>query len=286
MRGYDRLQVDRLIDRLSRDMTSLKADRDAAIARAEKAAEDLALARAELESVRQSAQEDAGEHNLTSVGARIAKMLHLAEQEAAEICHQARDDAREQADDITRQAQEDARAQADVIRRLAVEEQGRVRQDIEATARDCASRRAEAHAHARRVIEDSHEQASRELEERELASRAEAKNRIREAQAQSDNMLAVAEEHVALIEEQWLEVHTWLSRFRETMASVPTLPAIPATTLTAPIASTRRQLLPPIDVDPDPSDELPKEADHPGPELPELAREDVLAYRHHNRRRR
>jgi len=271
MRGYDRLQVDRLIDRLSRDMTSLKADRDAAMARAEKAAEDLALARAEVESVRQSAREDAGEHNLTSVGARIAKMLDLAEQEAAEICHQ---------------AQEDAREQADVIRRLAVEEQGRVRQDIEATARDCASRRAEAHAHARRVIEDSHEQASRELEERELASRAEAKNRIREAQAQSDNMLAVAEEQVALIEEQWLEVHTWLSRFRETMATVPTLPAIPATTLTAPIASTRRQLLPPIDVDPDPSDELPQEADHPGPELPELAREDVLAYRHHNRRRR
>lgn len=286
IRGYDRLQVDRLLDRLSREMTRLKADSDAARARAESATAELAAARVEVECIRQSAQEAAGEHKLTSVGARIAKMLDLAKQEATEICQQARDDARQQAYDITRQAQEDALQQAEVIRRLAVEEQARVRLDIDATARECASIRAEAHAQAGKVIEDAHEQARREMEERELESRVEAKNRITEAQAQSDNMLAVAEEQVAVIEGQWLEVHTWLSRFRETMATVPTLPAIPATSLSAPIVSSRRQLLPPIDVDPIPSEQLPAETDDAGPEVPELAREDVLAYRHHQRRRR
>ncbi|MBA3339208.1 MAG: hypothetical protein H0T54_05595 [Geodermatophilaceae bacterium] len=284
VRGYDRLQVDRLIDRLSRDTTSLKASRDAAVARAEKAAEDLALARAEVESVRRSAQEAAGEHSLTSVGVRITKMLDLAQQEATEICRQARDDAGKQADDITRVAREDARDQANAIRRQAVEEQARVRLNLEVTARECASMRAEAHAQARKIIEDAHEQAHRELEERELASRVEARNRIKEAQAQSDNMLAVAEEQVAGIEAQWVEVHTWLSRFRETMATVPTLPAIPATSLSAPIQSTRRQLLPPIDVGAIRSNQPSPESDDAGLEVAELAREDVLAYRHRRQR--
>lgn len=44
IRGYDRLQVDRLLDRLSREMSILRADPDAAAARVEKAAEDLAAA--------------------------------------------------------------------------------------------------------------------------------------------------------------------------------------------------------------------------------------------------
>jgi len=105
IRGYDRLQVDRLLDRLSREMSILRAERDATSARANRATEDLAAARAEAAALRQSAQES--EHSLTSVGMRISKMLELAKQEA---------------DDIARMAREEARGKADIIRRLALEE--------------------------------------------------------------------------------------------------------------------------------------------------------------------
>jgi len=270
IRGYDRLQVDRLLDRLSREMSILRAERDATSARANRATEDLAAARAEAAALRQSAQES--EHSLTSVGMRISKMLELAKQEA---------------DDIARMAREEARGQADIIRRLALEEQARARAEVESTTRECAAIRAEAHAQARQVIEDAHEGVRRELEKREEASRLEARNRIRQAQAQSDNMLAAAEDRVADIEAQWLEVHTWLAQFRETMSGVPAIRSTPATSLSSPITSSRRQLLPGADADADSItfDQPSYELEDAEPDRSVLGREDILAYRHSSRRR-
>ena len=285
IRGYDRLQVDRLLDRLSREMTILRAERDATSARANRATEDLAAARAEAAALRKSAQES--EHSLTSVGVRISKMLELAKQEADDIARLAREEARRQVDDIARMAREEARGQADVIRRLALEEQARSRAEVESTTRECAATRAEAHAQARQVIEHAHEGVLRELEEREEASRLEARNRIRQAQAQSDNMLAAAEDRVADIEAQWVEVHTWLAQFRETMSGVPAIRSTPATSLSSPITSSRRQLLPAADPDADSQafDQPGYELDDAEPDRSVLGREDILAYRHSTRRR-
>jgi len=287
IRGYDRLQVDRLLDRLSREMFSLRADRDAAAARADRADEEVAAAQAEVESMRQSARE-AGEHSLTSVGARISKMLELATQEADDLSRRARAEARAQAIDIARQAREEAKEQAEVIRRLTQEEQARSRAEVEATTRECASIRAEAHVQARQIVDDAHEAVRRELEEIEEASRLEARNRIRQAQAQSDKMLAAAEDRVADIEALWAEVHTWLAQFRDTMSTAPAMRPIPTTAPSSPITSTRRQLLPGADADADdalPADQLSYESDDAEADRAVLGREDVLAYRHSSGRR-
>lgn len=283
IRGYDRLQVDRLLDRLSREMSILQADRDAAAGRADKAAEDLAAARAEAESLRQAAQDS--QTSLTSVGVRISKMLDLAKQEADDIARLALEDARRQAEDIARLAREEARGQADVIRRLALEEQAQARTEVESTTRECASIRADAHAQARQIIDDAHERARQELEDRDEESRLDARNRIRQAQAQSDNMLAAAEDRVADIEAQWLTVHTWLGQFRETMSTVPAMRSIPSTSLTPSITSTRRQLLPAVETDDYSSDLSGDEPDDAEADPSVLGREDVLAYRHSARRR-
>jgi len=290
IRGYNRLQVDRLLDRVSREMTKLQAERDTASVRAERAGQELAAAEAEAEAelLKQAAQQ--GEHSLTSVGARISKMLELAKQEADDISRRAREEARRHAIDIARQAREEAKGHAEVIRRVAQEEQARSRAEVEATTRECASMRAQAHVQVRQIVDDAHEAARRELEEIEEASRLEAKNRIKQAQAQSDKMLAAAEDRVADIEAQWAEVHTWLARFRDTMTTVPAIRPIPATALSSPITSTRRQLLPGADADADaddapPSDQMSDEPDDAESDRSVLGREDILAYRHSTRRR-
>lgn len=104
-RGFDRDQVTAALSRLEAEAELLRADRDAAVARAERALVDLELQR-EHRATLEARVAELGKAPVTSeqMSDRVSTMLGLASAEAASI----RDAAHTTADQVLNQAEEDA----------------------------------------------------------------------------------------------------------------------------------------------------------------------------------
>jgi len=122
LRGYDRHQVAETIERLEADFRIALADRDAAVARSTDLAGQLSAMHGEIESLRRKAATTAAPSR-ENMSERISHMLHLADEEAADIRRAAEQEAqavREQTAAEERAMQErHAAGQAEVERMIA-----------------------------------------------------------------------------------------------------------------------------------------------------------------------
>lgn len=183
IRGYDRIQVDELVDRLGKELGVLQSDRDACAGRAEDLNKRLADAQAETEALSRTAPA-AGEPSFQSMGARIASLLKLAEEEAADI------------------------------RRTALEA-------VEVAETQSRSRMANAMEDLDRSLKSRKAEAARIEQERDQTSRHEASTRLEQARAEAEKLIIAAETRVAELEAQRVEVDAWLTQLRQALATVP-----------------------------------------------------------------
>lgn len=260
IRGYERSQVHGRLDRLGHELGVLRADRDASAARAEKLAGDLAAAHAETESLRGKAPA-ADEPNFQSMGARISNLLKRAEEEAADIRRVVLEEQNRSRTEVESMAKECA-----WMRTEAQDEARRVVEDAHDEARralaegensatrivaDAQNRADEMTSHAHASVEQVETQgrmrmakltddfdltmqsrraeAARIEQERDQASRHDVKTRIEQAQGEAENLVAVAEQRVAELDAQRVEIYAWLTQLRQTLATVPAIDATPDT---------------------------------------------------------
>lgn len=244
IRGYERSQVHGRLDRLGHELGVLRADRDASAARAEKLAGDLAAAHAETESLRGKAPA-ADEPNFQSMGARISNLLKRAEEEAADIRRVVLEEQNRSRTEVESMAKECA-----WMRTEAQDEARRVVEDAHDEARRAL---AEGENSATRIVADaqnrademtSHAHASVEQVETQgrmrmakvtddfdltMQSRRAEAARIEQAQGEAENLVAVAEQRVAELDAQRVEIYAWLTQLRQTLATVPAIDATPDT---------------------------------------------------------
>ena len=142
-RGYDRGQVDERI-------TKLVADRDSALARItalEKRIEEL-----HLETQNAQAQVNDAEPSYAGLGARVEKILRLAEEEAKDLREEARRAAeqhRELAESAAQQVRNDAESFAADRKAKAEDEGVRIVEKAKGEASSCAPRRRRTRSQAR-----------------------------------------------------------------------------------------------------------------------------------------
>ena len=229
-RGFDREQVTEMVARLEAESELLRADREAAVERAERASEEAAQERARV-AVLESRVAELGRAPVTSgqMSDRLSTMLSLATAEAESI----RDAALVAADRIRAEADEeawrtreaatsalaDARARADAIRRehSAVIAAARSRADEIALAARRESELLDYEAAQKRAqIDEDHRLATnlrraeslREIESRNSAAlkaaetiraeaEADASLREHESRAEAERMIATARSYTA-----------------------------------------------------------------------------------------
>lgn len=215
-RGYDRSQVDEHLERVDADLRILAADRDSAVARAAELARQVDNQRLQIQNMQADLDKStAPPTSVEGLSERLARMLRLAQDEAAEIRARAESEtaaaiAKAEADAVAlreryqrliseldeRRVQMEAEHQKVMAKanaeadRLVSEIVTEVRKDEEASAARCkqveedfdiamASRRTE---------------AMELLAEQEAASKLEAERRVREATAEADRRLKEATE--------------------------------------------------------------------------------------------
>lgn len=177
MRGYDRRQVEELLERLEAESAAATADRDAALARSADLAAQLANAFAEAESLRRKVRSEASSVvTAENVSDRIRAMLELAEEEAARL--------REEADQYGAQ-----------VRRSVDQDVDRIRAEAQAEAERMTSAAAgrmsevEAAYQARITEGDSYLAEQRALAASESrASRAALETEIAQASAERERL--------------------------------------------------------------------------------------------------
>ncbi|MBA2417143.1 MAG: DivIVA domain-containing protein [Geodermatophilaceae bacterium] len=252
LRGYDRAQVRETVERLDADVRIALTDRDAAVARASNLASQLSAVHAEMESLRRKLASTAAP-TYETMGERIAHMLRLAEEEAAEIRRTAHTDTatlreeaqamREQSDaqrqriaaeaerirttaeqkavsvlaDAERKATalvSDAEAQREQLTRQTAERNKRVETDFEISLRARRSEAARAEAERLRA---SAEEANKRVAE----ATAEATRRTTEAQTHSAELIAQADHELRRIEGIRQQTLRQLTAIRSLLGSLP-----------------------------------------------------------------
>lgn len=179
MRGFDRNQVLDAIGQLEDDLRTLVSEREAAVKHAKEVRKKLEAARAENAELKQQVnQSDAP--SFENMGGRIASMLRLAEEEAAEIRAAAQRDA-----DQAREAVAKERSDADAQVASKRAEADQYAADVRAQADDVL---AKAKAEAAEHLDSQHKQAEEHLSK---------------AQAKAAELLAASEAKRASAEEDF-----------------------------------------------------------------------------------
>ncbi|AEF41685.1 hypothetical protein AS9A_3240 [Hoyosella subflava DQS3-9A1] len=214
MRGYDRAEVHEQLSRLDAEIRVTAADRDAIAAQANDLADQLDEARADIQALREEVDQlVTTPTSAADVSDRIARMLRLAADEAAET----RADAQAEAAEIVSVAEQNAN-ELETRQNREYEEwtQRRARLEAEqketlARARTEAERIVEGAEAKRRQIEaetaaqqrqeqddfnttmaEKRTNALREIEELRDRARKDAERIVKEAQADADNRVRTA----------------------------------------------------------------------------------------------
>lgn len=177
MRGYDRRQVDDLLERLEADASAATADRDAALARSADLAAQLANSYAETESLRRKLRAEASSVvTAENVSDRIRAMLELAEEEAARIREEADHygvQVRRSIDEDIERIRSEAQAEAERMTSTAAGRMSEVEASYQARIGEGDSYLAE-----QRALAASESRASRAALEAEIAQAAAERQRL------------------------------------------------------------------------------------------------------------
>lgn len=215
-RGYDRSQVDEHLERVDADLRILAADRDSAVARAAELARQVDNQRLQIQNMQADLDKStAPPTSVEGLSERLARMLRLAQDEAAEIRAMAESEttaaiAKAEADAVAlreryqrliseldeRRVQMEAEHQKVMAKanseadRLVGEIVAEVRKDEEAST----ARRKQVEEDFDIAMASRRTEAMELLAEQEAASKLEAERRVREATAEADRRLKDATE--------------------------------------------------------------------------------------------
>lgn len=192
LRGYDRAQVRDTVERLEADVRIALTDRDAAVARSSDLASQLSAVHAEMESLRRKLANTKAP-TYETMGERIANMLRLAEEEAAEIRRNAHSDVagmREQAQSLHQRAVADQQRAAGEAQKLRGSAQTEAASTTDKSRRQAEATVGEAESRAGRLRSD----ADRAAAATTTRAKAAADRMLAEATAARDRMLAEAEQ--------------------------------------------------------------------------------------------
>ena len=246
MRGYDRDQVIDFFRRFDAEMRVIAADRDAATANARELADNLELAREEIEELRREVNKlSVPPTTVQGMSERVSSMLRLAsdeaseirarsEAEAAETLSIARQEAEEHRQEIARQTQEmnDRReamnAEHEATMHAAREEAARILADAKARAEELDAR---AQSNRERIQEDfdttmaaRRKEALEQAKQLEATSKAEAKERLDTARAEAESTrqraASAATERITRAQEVTEQIRTLRARMLAQLAEV------------------------------------------------------------------
>lgn len=210
MRGYDRDQVNDFFRRFDAEMRVIAADRDAATANARELADNLEIAREDIDQLRREVDKlSVPPTTVQGMSERVSSMLRLAsdeaseirarsEAEAAETLSIARQEAQEHRDEIARQNQEMANRLAamesehEATMSAAHAEAGRIVAEATSQAEELDAR---AQSNRERIQEDfdltmaaRRSEALEQAKELEATSKADAKERLDTARAEAESI--------------------------------------------------------------------------------------------------
>jgi chromosome segregation ATPase len=246
MRGYDRDQVNDFFRRFDAEMRVIAADRDAATANARELADNLEMARDEIEALRREVNKlSVPPTTVQGMSERVSSMLRLAsdeaseirarsEAEAAETLSIARQEAEEHRQDIARQTQEmrDRRdamnAEHEATMSAAHDEAARIVAEAKAQAEELDAR---AQSNRERIQEDfdltmaaRRKEALEQAQHLEATSKAEAKERLDTARAEAESLrqraASAATERVTRAQEVTEQIRTLRARMLAQLAEV------------------------------------------------------------------
>jgi DivIVA domain-containing protein len=215
-RGYDRAQVDEHLERVDADLRILSADRDAAVARAAELAKQVENQRTQIQKLQEELDRAVEPPTtLEGLSERLARMLRLAQEEAADIRAKAEEEtaaavARAEADAVSLRDRyqglinelEDRRAQMEAEHQAVMAKANAEAERLVSETTEQVRRFEEESAARHRQIEEDFDiaMASRRTEamgllaDQEAASKAEAERRVQEATAEADRRLKDATE--------------------------------------------------------------------------------------------
>lgn len=246
MRGYDRDQVIDFFRRFDAEMRVIAADRDAATANARELADNLELAREEIEELRREVNKlSVPPTTVQGMSERVSSMLRLAsdeaseirarsEAEAAETLSIARQEAEEHRQEIARQTQEmnerreAMNAEHESTMHAAHEESARILADAKAKAEELDAR---AQSNRERIQEDfdttmaaRRKEALEQAKQLEATSKAEAKERLDTARAEAESTrqraASAATERITRAQEVTEQIRTLRARMLAQLAEV------------------------------------------------------------------
>jgi hypothetical protein len=246
MRGYDRDQVNDFFRRFDAEMRVIAADRDAATANARELADNLELARDEIEALRREVNKlSVPPTTVQGMSERVSSMLRLAsdeaseirarsEAEAAETLSIARQEAEQHRQDIAQQTQEmrerrDAmNAEHEATMSAAHDEAARIVAEAKAQAEELDAR---SQSNRERIQEDfdltmaaRRKEALEQAQHLEATSKAEAKERLDTARAEAESTrqraASAATERVTRAQEVTEQIRTLRARMLAQLAEV------------------------------------------------------------------
>lgn len=246
MRGYDRDQVIDFFRRFDAEMRVIAADRDAATANARELADNLELAREEIEELRREVNKlSVPPTTVQGMSERVSSMLRLAsdeaseirarsEAEAAETLSIARQEAEEHRQEIARQTQEmnerreAMNAEHEATMHAAHEEAARIVADARAKAEELDAR---AQSNRERIQEDfdttmatRRKEALEQAKQLEATSKAAAKERLDTARAEAESTrqraASAATERITRAQEVTEQIRTLRARMLAQLAEV------------------------------------------------------------------
>lgn len=246
MRGYDRDQVIDFFRRFDAEMRVIAADRDAATANARELADNLELAREEIDELRREVNKlSVPPTTVQGMSERVSSMLRLAsdeaseirarsEAEAAETLSIARQEAEEHRQEIARQTQEmNERREAMIAEHEATmhaahQEAARIVADAKAKAEELDAR---AQSNRERIQQDfdmtmaaRRKEALEHVKQLEATSKAEAKERLDTARAEAESTrqraASAATERITRAQEVTEQIRTLRARMLAQLAEV------------------------------------------------------------------
>ncbi|MGI8693883.1 MAG: hypothetical protein ACR2JK_13450 [Geodermatophilaceae bacterium] len=167
LRGYDRAQVRETIERLDADVRIALTDRDAAVARSSDLASQLSAVHGEMESLRRKLATTAAP-TYETMGERIAHMLRLAEEEAAEIRRTAHTDTgtlREEAQAMREQTEARQQKTAAEAERIRLKAESDAAKSLTAVGQKAADVRSAAEQKATTLVADAEARRDRLMRE-------------------------------------------------------------------------------------------------------------------------
>lgn len=223
LRGYDRRQVDDYLVQVDETLADATRKVHGAEQQAVEAKREAARLTEELEREKERVGGEPGPEPKAAVGGRIAQILTLAEQEAADTVTRAQTEAEQILGEARRrhaaatELHDRAKREVDSAMTVRREEAEKVATEVATEARRSADTLRQ---QSQQSAEALRQQSQQEAEERRVESEREATRIVREARKQADRMVADSRRMVAEATSQRDRIARQLSSLRKGLAEV------------------------------------------------------------------